>query len=141
MVGEVLAGLGAFKTMLDTAKALKNMNDAAIRNAAVIELQEQILAAQAAQSELVEHVHALETEVTGLKNWDADKQRYELKEVYRGAFAYVLKPAESSVEPTHWLCPTCYNRHQKTILQYKGNPARLRHYECPACHTTIKENF
>jgi hypothetical protein len=53
MVAEVLAGLGAFKTMFDMAKALKDINDAAIRNGAVIELQEQILGAQVAQAALL----------------------------------------------------------------------------------------
>jgi len=52
MVGEVFAGLSAFKAMYDAAKALKDINDAAIRNSAVIELQEKILSAQAAQAAL-----------------------------------------------------------------------------------------
>src|SRR5215831_2322334 len=56
MVGELIAGLGAFKTMFDIAKGLKDINDAATRNAAVIELQEKILIAQAQQAALVEHV-------------------------------------------------------------------------------------
>ena len=42
MVAEVFGSIGAFKAMFDIAKALKDMNDAAIRNGAVIELQEQI---------------------------------------------------------------------------------------------------
>ena len=58
MVGEIYAGLGAFKIMFDTAKALKDMNDAAIRNGAVIELQEQILSAQTQQLTLVDRVGA-----------------------------------------------------------------------------------
>jgi hypothetical protein len=47
MVGEVIAGLGAFKTMFDIAKSLKDMNDTVNRNAAVAELWEQIISAQA----------------------------------------------------------------------------------------------
>jgi len=40
MAGEVIASLSIFKTLLDMAKGLKDINDAAVRNAAVIELQE-----------------------------------------------------------------------------------------------------
>ena len=40
MVGEALAGLGALKTAFDLAKGLKEIDDAARRNAAVIELQQ-----------------------------------------------------------------------------------------------------
>jgi len=50
VVGEVFAGLGALKTAFDIAKGLKDIDDAARRNAAVIELQEKILAAREAQS-------------------------------------------------------------------------------------------
>src|SRR5262249_3392802 len=56
MVGEVFAGLGAIKTAFDIAKGLKDIDDAARRNAAVIELQEKILAAQQEQMALVERI-------------------------------------------------------------------------------------
>ena len=56
VVAETIAGLGAFKSMYDMAKAIKDMNDAAVRNAAVIELQEKILAAQSAQAALLERI-------------------------------------------------------------------------------------
>jgi hypothetical protein len=63
---------------MDIAKGLKDINDATVRNAAVIELQEKILAAQAEQTALVVRVGELEKEVADLKAWDAEKQRYEL---------------------------------------------------------------
>ena len=52
MVGEVFAGFSAIKSAFDIAKGLKDINDATRRNAAVIELQEKILAAQQEHSEL-----------------------------------------------------------------------------------------
>ena len=69
VVTETIAGLSAIKTAFDMTKALKDINDAAIRNAAVIELQEKILAAQAAQFALVERVGELEKEVTRFETW------------------------------------------------------------------------
>lgn len=53
VVSEIAGGIGAFKAMMDIAKALKDLNDAALRNAAVIELQGQILTAQMEQSTLI----------------------------------------------------------------------------------------
>jgi hypothetical protein len=50
MAGEIFAGLSAIKTAFDIAKGLKDIDDATRRNAAVIELQEKILAAQEAIS-------------------------------------------------------------------------------------------
>ena len=50
---DLIAGFGAFKSVYDAAKALKDMNDATVRNAAVIELQAQILNAQEQQAALI----------------------------------------------------------------------------------------
>jgi hypothetical protein len=52
VVAEAVAGLGIFKSLLDSAKALKDMSDAVARNGAVIELQEKILVAREAQTAL-----------------------------------------------------------------------------------------
>ena len=59
MVAEVFAGIGALKAAFDIAKGLKDIDDAARRNAAVIELQEKILSAQSAQSDLVQRIREL----------------------------------------------------------------------------------
>ena len=134
MVGEALAGLSALKTAFDLAKGLKNIDDAVRRNAAVIELQEKILAAREAQSALLDRVSALEAEVTGFKTWEAEKQRYELKNVGFGAVAYMLKPNARGTEPPHWLCPNCYAKGQKAFFQSTGTTvARNTVYRCPTC--------
>jgi hypothetical protein len=48
VAAELIAGLGIFKSLYDSAKALKDINDGTVRNGAVIELQEKILSAQEA---------------------------------------------------------------------------------------------
>lgn len=134
MVGEVFAGLGAFKTMLDLAKGLKDLSDATARNAVAIELQEKILAAQAEQAALVEHVSGLEKQVADLEAWDADKQRYKLEEIASGQFAYALKPEAAAGEPAHMLCANCYNHDQKSILQTEiRSPGRHEVTFCQNC--------
>jgi hypothetical protein len=71
MVAEVYGGISAFKAMFDLAKGIKDINDATLRNSAVIELQEKILAAQAAQANLVEKIRELETSMTKMKQWES----------------------------------------------------------------------
>jgi hypothetical protein len=110
MVGEVFAGLGAFKTMFDMAKALKHINDANVRNAAVIELQEQILGAQVAQAALLERASHLEVEMTRLETWEIEKQRYALKKFDPGVLIYALRPGATNGDPPHELCANCYDR-------------------------------
>ena len=118
MVAEVYAGLSAFKAMFDMAKGLKDINDAAIRNGAVIELQEQILSAQQHQSELIERIRALETEVANFETWKTEKERYQLKELApHGVYAYTIKEEVRGPEPAHWICPDCYQNRQISILQ------------------------
>ena len=134
MVGELFDGLGAFKTMLDLAKGLKDLNDATARSAVAIELQEKILAAQGQQAVLIEKVGQLEKHVADLEAWDTDKHRYELKEFASGQFAYALKPEAAAGDPAHMLCANCYAHNEKSILQTETRfPGRHDVTFCPNC--------
>jgi hypothetical protein len=138
MVAEIYAGLGAFRAMFDMAKGLKNANDAALRNAAVIELQEQILTAQAEQAALIERIGALEKEVAGFEKWDAESQKYELKDLGWNAFAYMLKPDARDGKPPHWVCVPCYGNRKISIVQ--AMPATDhggRGNGCPICRAHV----
>ena len=136
MVAEVFGGISAFKTMLDIAKSLKDMNNIAARQAAVIELQEQILSAQAAQSELSEEVRSLKAEMAKLKNWESEKQEYELKNLGGASFAYMLKPEMRGSKPAHWICTRCYGDGQAEIIQQIPHGIG-RDYICPRCRSEI----
>jgi len=142
MVGEVFAGLSALKTAFDIAKGLKDIDDAARRNAAVIELQEKILAAQEAQSALLERVRELEEKVRSLETWETEKQRYELKQ-FGSAVAYVLKAEAQGTEPSHQLCANCFARGKKSFLtKVPSNIASQSLgmgtvYRCAECRTQI----
>jgi hypothetical protein len=137
MIGETFAGLGAFKTMYDMAKALKDINDATIRNGAIIELQEKILAAREAQSLLLDRVGELEEKVANFETWEREKQRYELKDLGWGAFAYMLKPGMRDAEPPHWVCTNCYEHNHKATLQCVMVPGKGQRWTCPSCKNTI----
>jgi hypothetical protein len=141
MPGEVLAGLSALKTAFDLAKGLKDIDDATRRNAAIIELQEKLLIAQETQAALTERVRELEEKVVSFERWDAEKERYELKQLIHGGptFAYSLKPEAEPSEVFHCICATCYQRRIKSILQFAGNVVRSneRVLACPVCDTKV----
>jgi len=134
MVGEAIAGLGALKTAFDLAKGLKDIDDAARRNAAVIELQERILAGQHAQAELLERISALEKEVANFEQWETEKKNYDLKAVHGDSFAYANKPVAGSTEPPHLICANCYQQRKKRILQRTD----MAHLECPDCKNRVR---
>lgn len=139
MVSELISGLGLFKSMLETAKSLKDINDSNIRNAAVIDLQEKILSAQAEQASIMGRVHELEQELKQLKNWDKEKRRYQLHPVVPGCLAYVLKKSKAKNEPEHAICPNCYESGKKSILQDNHSLTIANHgLVCPSCKITLK---
>jgi hypothetical protein len=72
MVAEVFAGLSAIKSV-----GLKDIHDATLLNSALIELQQKILDAQAAQSALVERISELDKVLASFERWDAEKKRYQ----------------------------------------------------------------
>jgi len=133
MVAEVFAGVSALKAAFDLTKGLKDIDDATRRNAAVIELQEKILAARAAQSELAESVGELKARVAELEAWDAEKQRYELSQIAPGMVCYMLKRSMRGTEPTHRLCANCYAKGQKSFLQQHISGPYFERYKCAAC--------
>ena len=115
MVAELFAGIGALKSAFDIANGLKDIDDAARRNAAVIDLQEKILSAQAAQSSLIQTVSDLEKEMARLKDWEADKSRYELTELAPGIVAFSIRESMRNGEPFHRICANCCAKGKKGV--------------------------
>ena len=70
MVAEVFGGISALKAAFDMTKALADMSDAAKRDRLSINLQKEILAAQAAQSELVEEISSLKAKLASFGNME-----------------------------------------------------------------------
>jgi rubrerythrin len=138
MVGEVFAGISAFNSMFNTAKALRELDDTVKRNAAVSDLWEQIIAAQQRYTAAIEQVNELKEELRRFETWDTEKSRYERKNVGYGAYAYVLKPEERGEEPPHWACTNCYEHSHIATLQYVFVPKRGSVWTCPSCKNTIE---
>lgn len=138
MVGEVFAGIGAFKAMFDMAKGLGSIHDAAARDRAVIELQKEILAAQAAQFALIEQIGTLKADVAKFEAWDSEKKKYSLKDLGSGALAYMLKPDARSGEPPHWVCTNCYSNRRISIIQHTYDKKGGLSFLCQACFGEVK---
>ena len=145
MVAEVYAGIGAFKTMFDMAKALKEMDTANARNMAVINLQERILTAQSAYADLASRVGELEEQVRSFETWDRDKQRYELHELKPGKFVYRLKDGAEPAEPPHEICAKCYEDGKRSVLQQERVHApkggMQEYVTCHRCRSQINITY
>jgi Zn finger protein HypA/HybF involved in hydrogenase expression len=141
MVAEIYGGISAIKSAFDIAKGLKDIHDATLRNAAVIELQEKLLTAQEAQSALTERISELEKQVAAFETWDTDKKEYEMQALTSGTIAYALKMDAQATKPAHYICARCYEHRKRSPLQpvptsltvqLNNIPNKLR---CPECKT------
>jgi hypothetical protein len=130
MISEAVSGLTALKTALDMAKALKDINDATLRNAAVIELQEKILSAQEAQFALKRRVDELERQLSETQKRNNQLARYEFKNYGDGSFAYELKASEAYSEPSHRVCANCYQDGHISILQFSNQSEGQDWFNC-----------
>ena len=144
----IAAALSSLKAAKDIAESMIGLRDTAAFQGKLIEFQSKIIdannaafAAQDERSALLEKIRELEKQVTDFKAWEAEKQRYQMEEVWRGAFTYVVKEEARGAEPIHWICAACYQQGKKTVLQVGADRAgaggRLAAYTCPACRAVI----
>lgn len=144
----ISGAIASLKTAGEIAGAFVGLRDQAMIQTKVIELQSVILAAQSsamsAQSEqftLLETKRRLEAKIAELETWEAEKQRYELKQIGRASICYVLKPEVAGSEPPHMICTNCYQHGRKSILLSTGELVKMeRESVCPACHARVLGN-
>lgn len=141
----IAQAFGALKAMKDIAETMIGLRDATAFRERQIEFQGKIIDAQSAlsalqdeRSSLIERVSALEKEVTGLKKWGADKEKYQLQAVSGlGSLAYMLKPDARGSEPPHWLCTQCYENRKKSIMQPHASAVQYSVWKCPECENSF----
>lgn len=155
MLGEIAAGLSSLNAAKDIAKGLDSLKTGVAVNQAKIDLQTLILeaqsalfAAQEAQSADASRISQLEQKIVQLEDWSAEAQRYQLKDVGRGAIVYMPKAGMENGEPAHWLCANCFNQRRKSFMQFKGQDRRPggglgddSAYACDACKGSIKVHY
>jgi hypothetical protein len=140
---EIAAAVTGLRSAYEIAKAMVNLRDEeAFRNKS-IELQgvvldtlDKAIEAREEQAKQLDRIRILEAEVASLKNWDAEKQNYELKNSGEGSVAYMLKKEHRGSEPPHWLCPNCFAQGKKSFLNPTGGSlGRAWIYKCSGCNS------
>jgi uncharacterized protein (DUF697 family) len=146
-MGSVMALGSSLQSAAEIVKVMVGLRDGALLQAKAIELNGIILTAQGAalsangaQFALLERVRELEKQLVDMEAWGAEKDKYGLQQIGRGAFAYVLKRQTNSPEPPHWICAACYQHGRKSILanagKTKGDVTTII-YRCPTCKSEI----
>ena len=145
VIAEIATGLTGLKTALDILKGLKKANtsgpilsEIADLQSALIEVQQDILAANETHATDIDRIRGLEAEVAELKAWNDEKERYDLVSLPPGAFAYALKPTMAEGEPIHWLCANCYEDRKKSLLQRRQWVSSCYEWGCHSCSGSIR---
>jgi hypothetical protein len=144
---EITAGITSVRAAYDLTKAMIASRDAKILANGARDLQMllgeavgKFLEAQQAQMAQLDEIASLKAEIAKFRDWETEKQRYELKNIGAGAFAQMLKPSARGVEPPHWLCPTCFENSNKSYFQYSTQSGFGSVYRCKGCDGHITTN-
>jgi len=81
-------------------------------------IHQQNLTLQKTVSTQQSRIRELEEEKMKLENWKIEAERYELVELPPATYVYRIKEDAQDGEPSHYICPHCYNHSVKSILQY-----------------------
>jgi cellobiose-specific phosphotransferase system component IIA len=95
MYGELIAAVNSLKALADISKGLMSLHTMAEVQGKAIELnqvildaQQSLFAAHSAQTSLVDEVRDLKGQIAAMKNWDAEKQRYQMATPYSGVTVF-----------------------------------------------------
>ena len=140
MMDVIASAFGTLKTASDITQGLLALKtDAAVStkavelNRVIAEVQQQLFTAQTDYAAVLGRVRELEAEIVQFKNWEQEKQRYELHQLAPGTLVYRVKSEMQGPEPVHDLCPNCYQDGVKSILQNSGFTKGHDSFSCPRC--------
>jgi hypothetical protein len=133
-----------FQSVLNLGAAIANTNDAAKRQTQLIEFQKAITQAfttiaelQLSNSALLADKNKLEQEIVHLKDWKAEREKYELKEIASGIFARVESGYVGQLQSAHKFCATCFEKNIKSPLQQQRAEMRQIALHCFTCKSHI----
>ena len=133
---EIAAGLTAATAALQTVKYLADLDKSlslADLKSKMASLYSDLADVRMALTDARETIGGLKIEVQRLSDWEDEKRLYALRDVGNGTVAYRYEGADRSV-PDHSLCPTCFERGKKAILQpQRRATGRTDHLLCNEC--------
>ncbi len=139
MYAEIVAAVQSTKTLAELLKATHGLSNYVELLTAVNTVQEKLsqalisnLESAEKQAALSEKVRELKKQIAEVKNWEHQMQRYTLFQFPTGALAHAIKLGIEQDQPLHYLCTSCVDKKQKTILQPYGRLLR-----CTVCETDI----
>jgi|GEM_PF-5701506 len=135
------------KAMVDAAGSAKLKQQAVELYGEILATQTRALAANAAQTALIQEKAGLEKQIVKLEgdirkhdDWNEQKARYALTAICSKyeSFAVMLKPTSDLSEANPRLCPHCFEEHKKRVLTSGGNMFGVETITCSDCGYNAK---
>jgi hypothetical protein len=140
-----LAGLASSFSVLNTiTKATIGLRDAAKLNDKIVEFQQamieansHVIAAQQEYFSMARDVQKLKDDNKRLKDWSAEKTKYQLREIGEGVFVYMENDTVGTFESAHKFCCNCFDQEIKSLLQQSREPSRRVGLNCIRCKAKL----
>jgi hypothetical protein len=140
---EIKAAYDSAKAALQIAQGINSLNSETEKNAAIIDVQRNVVDAQRGLSSALETIDQLEREIARLKEWAKEKERYELRAIGDRAVAYAEKASIENPTTPHWLCQPCFDKSEKSAMQFQnvvspiGGLGMFGVWRCNRCHADV----
>lgn len=132
-VEAIKAATKHIKNILTLNKDAKILSDIVALQGLILDLHSNTIAMHAGYSDLFVEKEGLKAKLKKQNDWKGIKKEYKLKMVEKNQYIYVSK----AKDPQHWLCPNCFEKKQKSILQMTAEGAFGQFYKCPNCDHSL----
>jgi hypothetical protein len=82
----------------------------------------------------------LEKELNEMKQWEADRARYQLTDIGGGVVALTIKESMRNGEAFHRICANCAAKGNKSFLQPQVQGSYYDRYKCQGCGEELSIN-
>jgi len=144
MMDMIAGAFGTLKTASEITQGLLTLKtDAAVSakavelNRVIFEVQQQLFNAQTDYAAVLARVRDLEAEIAKCRDWEKEKDRYQLHALAPDTWVMRLRPVFQNSEPVHDLCPNCFEDGHKSYLQGCGTTHGRHAFQCNKCGSSF----
>jgi hypothetical protein len=140
----------SLKLAAEVIKSFLELNIGNKRDEPLVTAHASILKAAIDANAAVEYIISLKQEINDLEHklcklaeWNNQKDQYQLTTPWPGCHIYAVKIEFRDVSAPHWICPTCYEKDKRSILQCvkQGGYGYLLVCHNESCRTEIHTGF
>jgi len=139
VVGMVNAAIGSLRNANDLVTNFRGRRsqEAVTLQEKIAEALDAVLNAKIALDAVREENARLNERIRQLEAEKNKRQELELQKVAGGAFVRIPKDAPEAVKEGPWYCQTCFDRDERSVLQFAQRDLHTDRYECPRCGAAV----